>query len=314
MQLSFNAFHFREKTTRAEKFLSEVDKVLPWKVILPVLSKWKQADTGRKGFPPEAIFRMWLLQNWYGLSDEGIEDEIYDKLSFQKFMRIDLGQPIPDSTTLCRFRDWMNENNIQEKLFKKINKVLEKKGIIIKKGTIEDATIINAPKNKKNQKKKWLDKEASSTKKNNQWYRGYKLHTGIDVGSQIIRTAKITTAKVSDHDCFDELLSGDEKAVFADKGYYKQDRKRELRKKGIFCGILDKPGPGKKLSSSQEKRNKKLSSVRAFGEHQFNIIKNRFHYQKVRYVGLFKNTAHMMGLCFLHNLTITRKHPLLLWG
>ena len=167
---------------------------------------------------------------------------------------------------------------------------------------------------RKNKEKKWLDKDASSTKKNNQWYRGYKLHTGIDVDSKVIRKAEITTAKVSDHDCFDALLSGDEKAVFADKGYYKKERKKELRKQGIFCGILDKASRNKKLSSSQNKRNKKLSSVRAFGEHQFNVIKNRFHHKKVRYVGLLKNTAHMMGLCFLHNLTITRKHPLLLQG
>ena len=119
MQSSFNALHFRDKITRTQKFLEEIEKVIPWYLILKALKKWKTAETERKGFTPETIFRMWLLQNWYGLSDEGIEDEIYDKLSFQNFMQIDLGQPIPDSTTLCRFRDWMNENNIQKKLFKK---------------------------------------------------------------------------------------------------------------------------------------------------------------------------------------------------
>ena len=314
MQNSFNALFFRERTTRCQKFLIEIDAILPWKIIIPLLDTWKQANTGRKGFDSETIFRMWLLQNWHGLSDEATEDAVYDRMSFQQFMKLDLGHPIPDSTTLCRFRDWMNTQDIQEKLFHAVNKELENKNIIIKKGTIEDATIINAPKNKSNSKKKWIDTDASSTRKNNQWYRGYKLHTGIDIGSNIIRQAMITTAKTSDHDCFHDLLSGDERAIFADKGYYKKERKRQLRKQNIFCGILDKASPGKRLSKSQNKRNKKLSSVRAFGEHQFNIIKNRFHYRKVRYVGLIKNTAHMFGLCLLHNLTIIRKHPCMLTG
>jgi len=307
MQHTLAAFHFKQKTTRTKKFLTEIEAAIPWAAFLKYLKQWKTLETGRKGYAAETMFRMWLLQNFYGLSDEQTEDELYDKLSFQEFLKIDLGQSIPDATTLCRFREWLNENKIQEKLFKKLNKLLEKKELILKKGTIEDATIIEAPKNKSNSKKKWLDEDASSTKKNNRWYRGYKLNTGVDAGSNIIRKAIISTAKKSDSDYFDDLLSGDEGAVFTDKGYYSQERKRRLRKQGIFCGILDKASAKHKLSSSQQKRNRKLSSVRAFGEHQFNIIKNRFHCKKVRYVGLIKNTAHLLGLCFLHNLTIKRK-------
>ena len=133
------------------------------------------------------------------------------------------------------------------------------------------------------------------------------MHTGVDVGSSIIRKVSVTTAKISDSACFDELLSGDEAAVFADKGYTKAERKRSLRAKGIFCGILEKGHGKRKISGSQDIKNKKLSSVRARGEHQYHIIKNRLKYQKVRFVGLVKNAAHMTGLCMLHNLLLMRK-------
>lgn len=307
MQHSLTALYFKNKTTRSKKFLTEMEAAIPWAAFLKYLKQWKTAETGRKGYSAETMLRIWFLQNFYGLSDEQTEDELYDKLSFQEFLKLDLGQPIPDATTLCRFRDWLTQNRIQEKLFRKLNKLLDKKGLILKKGVIEDATIVEAPKNKSNTEKKWMDEEASSTKKGNRWYRGYKLHTGVDAGSNFIRKAITTTAKCSDISCFRKLLSGDEQAVFADKGYYNKEHKRMLRQQGIFCGILDKASRHRKLSNSQQKRNKKLSSVRAFGEHQFNIIKNRFNCHKVRYVGLAKNTAHLTGLCLLHNLVILKR-------
>lgn len=307
MQQSFSAFHFREKVTRTQRFLREMEKIIPWNILIPLVQSWKVSEVGRKGFDPETLLRMWLLQNWYGLSDEEVEDRLYETLSFQEFLKIDLGSPIPDATTLCRFRDFLNEKKIQEKLFQEVNRFLDHKGLLVKKGTLEDATIIESPKNRDNQKKGLFDDDASSTKKNNRWYRGYKLHTGTDLGSQLIRKVKVTTAKVHDGKCFDDLLSGDEKAVFADKAYYSQERKSTLRKQNIFCGILDRAHRGTPLSSAQKKRNRKFSRVRGFVEHPYSVIKNRLKYAKTRYVGLLKNTAHMFGICMLYNLITVRR-------
>lgn len=308
-QSSLSAFHFREKETRSQRFLTEMDKVLPWGRFLNHIKKWKKEEisAGRNGFLPETLLRMWLLQQFYALSDEQVEDEIYDKLSFQSFVGIDLGDAIPDATTLCRFRNWLTKNQVQSKLLKEVNLYLEEKGLILKKGTIMDATTIKASSSTKNEKKK-RDPEAGSTKKGNTWSFGYKVHTGVDAGgSKIIRQAKVTTAKIHDSDMFDKLLSGDEQIVLGDKGYFKGERKTKMRAQGIFCGILDRAVRGHKLSSKQTKRNKKLSSVRASVEHPFHVIKNIFGWAKTRYKGILKNTEHFIGLCALQNLYISRK-------
>jgi IS5 family transposase len=306
MQPSFNALMFRDKITRSQKFLSEMEKTLPWRKLLDLLKNWKTSEVGRKGYQGETMLRMWLLQNWYGLSDELTEEKIYDSFSFQQFMKLDLGCPIPDATTLCLFRQWLTDQSIQEKMLEAVNDFLEEKGLLVKKGALLDATVVEAAKSKKNKAKKYHDTDASSTKKGNRWYRGYKLHCNVSSG-KIIAKAIITTASCHDSSQADDLLTGKEQAVFADKGYYSEERKSMLRKQKKFCGILDKAARGHPLKSSQKRRNRKLSSVRAFVEHPFNILKNRFNLKKTRYVGLKKNTAHLLGLCALHNLVVTRR-------
>jgi len=296
-----------KEPTKAAKFLEEIDKSIPWYRINKILQSWKEAETGRKGFSPETMFRMSLLKDFYGLSDAETEEQIHDRISFRKFMKIDLGSPIPDETTLCKFRSWLTDNNKQEALFRVVNRYLNDKGCFIRKGTLIDATIIEAPLNKSNDKKEWIDKDASSTKKGDKWFRGYKAHIEVDQGSNLIADVITTTAKVTDTVCFDLLVPDDATVVLADKGYYSKDRKRLLRERGIFCGILDKMGPGKKLSNKQIRRNKKLSAARAFVEHPFNIIKNRFKFRKTRYIGILKNTAQIYMLSALHNLYKVRK-------
>lgn len=308
MQSSFSALFFKDKVTRTQKFLTEMERVLPWKLLLDPLREWKTAETGRKGFSAEVMLRMWLLQNWYGLSDELTEERVYESMSFQRFMGLDLGQPIPDATTLCLFRQWMVEHGVQEQMFSAVNGFLEERGLLVKKGTLEDATVIETAKSRKNAKKSYNDQEAGTTKKGQRWYRGYKLHTGTDAHSRIIHTAKITPANTHDGSQFDALLHGKEEAVFADKAYYSEERKSMLRKRKIFCGILDRShGKGKPLTRSQEERNRRKSRVRSFVEHPYNIIKNRFHVLKTRYVGLQNNTAFFVGLCMLTNLYIARR-------
>ncbi len=310
MQSSFSALFFREKVTRTQKFLADMEEILPWHLLLTPLRDWKTADTGRKGFSAETMLRMWLLQNWYGLSDELTEERVYEGMSFQRFMGIDLGQPIPDATTLCLFRQWMVDHGVQEQLFHAVNGFLEERGLLVKKGTLEDATVIETAKSRKNGKKSYNDEEAGMTKKGNRWFRGYKLHTGTDAHLPIIHTAKVTPANTHDGSQFDALLHGKEEAVFADKAYYSEERKSMLRKSGKFCGILDRAHRGKPLTNRQQQRNRQKSRVRSFVEHPYNIIKNRFHVSKTRYVGLTKNAAFFVGLCMLHNMYVARRHLL----
>ncbi len=222
-------------------------------------------------------------------------------------MQLGDNESSPDETSLCKFRAWMTKNNKQEKLFQIVNCYLNDKGCFVKKGSLVDATIIDAPKNKSNSEKKWMDEDASSTKKGSTWYRGYKAHMATDFGSNLITDIMTTTAKVADTKVFDLLIPDDIKAVLADKGYYSKERKAELRSRGIFCDILDKAARGKKLSNSQTKRNKKLSSAKAYVEHPFNAIKNWFGFKKTRFVGIVKNTAQMFMMATLYNLHKIRK-------
>lgn len=308
MQSTFlDAVNTGKNTTKAAKFLEEIDKVIPWYRINNILKKWKNSDLGRKGYRPETMFRMSLLKDFYGLSDFETEEQINDRISFRKFMKLGIDETAPDETSLCKFRAWLTEHNKQEELFRIVNRYLDDRGCFVKKGYLIDATIIEAPINKSNNKKEWVDKDASSTKKGSTWYRGYKAHMDLDQGSNLISDIITTTAKVADTVVFDLLLPAYAKAVLADKGYYSQERKRQLRKQGIFCGILDKAAPKKKLSSSQRKRNKKLSSARAFVEHPFNAIKNWFKFRKTRYVGILKNTCQVFMLTTLYNLHRIRK-------
>ncbi len=308
MQGTFlDAVNTGKNPTKAAKFLKEIDKVVPWYRINNILKKWKDSDLGRKGYRPETMFSMSLLKDFYGLSDFETEEMINDRISFRKFMKLGMDETAPDETSLCKFRAWLTANNKQEELFRLVNRYLNDRGCFLKKGTLIDATIIEAPINKSNDKKEWIDKEASSTKKGSTWYRGYKAHMGLDHGSNLIADIITTTAKVADTVVFDLLLPFYAKAVLADKGYYSQERKRELRERGIFCGILDKTARGTKLSNSQKKRNKKLSSARAYVEHPFNAIKNWFKFKKTRYVGILKNTAQVFTLATLYNLHRVRK-------
>ena len=250
---------------------------------------------------------MYFLQQWYGLSDPGVEEAVYDRISFQKFLDIDLlNETVPDETTILRFRHLLEEHNLQEKVFDLIKKILEERNLIMKSGTIVDATIIEAPSSTKNKRKK-RDSEMSSTKKHGKWHFGMKAHIGVDVSNGLVHSLETTTAKVHDKNKEEMLYHGEEKARFGDKGYYDEKKKKELRKKGIFWGIADRGKRNHPLSSSQEKRNRKLSSVRSKVEFPFQVIKCQWGYKKVRYKGLSKNTGQLYILFALVNLFRMRK-------
>ncbi len=308
LRQSFLSLALSKKKLRCEKFLDEMDRVIPWYRLINKTQKYYiENKIGRKRTDIKLLLKIYFLQQWYNLSDPAAEEAIYDRNSFQKYLNIDLlSDSVPDETTMLNFRHLLEENKLQEKFFKIMNKVLEKNNLIIKEGTILDATIITAPSSTKNKDGK-RDEEMSSTKKGNDWYFGMKAHIGVDHRSGIVHTVRTTTAKIHDNAMKYDLLHGKEKSVFGDKGYYKEEDKKEMRRNGIFCGILDKAKINHPLSNKQKRRNNRLSSIRAKVEHPFQVIKCQWNYTKVRYKGLLKNTMQLYALFGLANLYMNRK-------
>lgn len=301
----------QEKKLRCEKFLEEMEKIIPWeKFYNEIQPFYTEKETGRKRTTLMIMLKIYFLQQWYALSDPAAEEAIYDRNSFQKFLGIDLlSHTVPDETTILNFRHLLEVHRLQERFFRIVNAVLEKKGLLMKEGTIVDATIIAAPSSTKNKKQK-RDPEMSQTKKGNQWFFGMKAHIGVDAHSGVVHTLETSTAKVNDRKPFKKLLHGRERAIFGDKGYFKTEDKREARNKGILWAVSDRGKVNHPLSSSQRKRNRKFSSVRSKVEHPFRVIKCQWGFTKVRYRGLFKNTMQLCMLFSLANLFRVRKRLL----
>ncbi len=310
-QLSFLSLAMR-KTLRCEKFLSEMDAIVPWERWLERIRP--HYPTGEGGRPPhdlELMLRIHCLQQWNGLSDPAVEEAIYDRNSFQKFLKIDLlSDRVPDESAVLRFRHLLESHGLAKEMFAVVQDYLAEHGLILKEGTAVDATLIAAPSSTKNVAKA-RDPDMSSTKKGNRWYFGMKAHIGVQTkGQPFIHSVETTTAKVSDKAKMQDLLHGNEDSIFGDKGYFDEDNKRKARKAGVFYGVLDRAKRNHPLSSAQKKRNKKCSRVRAKVEHPFQIVKCQWHYRKTRYRGLDKNTGQILTLFSLANLFMARK-PLL---
>jgi IS5 family transposase len=307
-QNSFLSLAQNHKRLRCEKFLEEMDKVVPWEEFQKETEPhYVEKETGRKRMDLLMMLKIYFLQQWHGLSDREAEEMIYDRNSFQKFLGIDLlSQAVPDETTVLNFRHLLEAHKLQERFFAVVNERLEAKGFLMKEGTIVDATIIAAPSSTKNQEKK-RDPDMSSAKKGNQWRFGMKGHIGVDSRSGLVHSLKTTAAKESDRTPFRKLLHGKEKAIFGDKAYGKQEDKREFRKSGVLRAVKDRASHKHPLSSAQRKRNKKFGAVRAKVEHPFQVIKCQWRYVKVRYKGLFKNTVRLFSLFALANLFRVRK-------
>lgn len=307
-QNSFLALVQQQKPLRKEKFMEEMEKVIPWEDFCKEIAPYyAEKTTGRKKMEMTMMLKIYFLQQWYNLSDPAAEEEIYDRNSFQKFLGIDLlSQKVPDETTILNFRHLLEKHKLQECFFEVVNKRLEVAGLLMKEGTIVDATIISAPPNTKNQKKE-RDLEMHQTKKGNQWYFGMKGHIGVDSYSGLVHHIQTTPANVSDNTIMEQLLHGEERALFGDKGYADRKVKRRARQGEFFYGILDRGTVRRKISSSQRKRNRKLSSIRSKVEHPFQVIKCQWLYTKVRYKGLFKNTMQLFSLFALVNLFRVRK-------
>ncbi|MBA7714543.1 IS5 family transposase ISAzo27 [subsurface metagenome] len=297
----------KKKKTRREKFLEEMNQAIPWEELLQVVREhYPKAGNGRQPMLLERMLRIYFMQQWYGLSDPGMEDALYDSESMRRFADIDLEvDAVPDETTILNFRHLLERHNLTKKIFEKTQRYLTEKGLLLREGTIVDATIINAPSSTKN-RDNTRDKDMRQTKKGNQWYFGMKAHVGTDTGRGLAHSVVVTDAAVHDSRVMDELLHGEEVVVYGDKAYANEGKKNEYEAKGIEWCINRKANRGQQLTPEDIDRNHQQSQIRAKGEHAFLVVKHLWHYQKVRYKGLYKNAAQVFSLFALANLYLVR--------
>ena len=301
------AYENKKKKTRREKFLEEMNQVIPWEELLQDIKKYyPKAGNGRQPMPLERMLRIYFMQQWYGLSDPAMEDALYDIESLRRFADIDIEvDVIPDETTILHFRHLLEKHDLTKKIFEKTQRYLSERGLLLREGTIVEATIINAPSSTKN-RDKTRDKEMRQTKKGNQWYFGMKAHVGTDTGKGLVHSVVVTDAGVHDSQVMDELLHGEEQAVYGDRAYTSEKRKVEYEARGIKWCVNRKACRHYQLTPEDVEYNHKQSQTRAKGEHAFLIVKHLWRYQKVRYKGLYKNAAQVFSLFALANLYLVR--------
>jgi transposase, IS5 family len=268
-----------------------MEAVVPWARLAVLIDPYyTKPRKGRPQMPLSVMLRIYFLQQWYSLSDPTAEEALYDMHSMRNFVGLDLAHDaIPDETTILNFRHLLEAHNLSGALFDAVSSYLQDLSLLMRGGAIMDATLIAAAPSTKNKASK-RDPQMSQTKEGNQWYFGMKAHIGVDAKSGLVHTVKTTTGKVHDAKMTDDLIRADDTIILGDKGYVSDERK-----------------PGRVLSSSQKRRNKKYGVVRAKVEHVFRVIKCQFGYRKVRYCGLFKNTAQMFSLMALANLYLARR-------
>jgi len=313
MQTSFSELEYaaKKKVTRRDRFLSRIESITPWSRLIEEIEPFYPRGEGR-GRPPiglERMLRMYIAQQCFGLSDEGIEDALYDSQAIRGFVGIDLGrEPAPDATTLLKFRRLLEEHQLTERVFTAINAHLAEHGLLLKEGSIVDATIIEAPSSTKNRDGQ-RDPEMHQVKKGNQWYFGMKAHIGVDAGTGITHTLLTTPANISDVTQAHNLLHGEERTVHGDAGYKGVEKRAENKATLVNWMVAMCPGKRRALPDTvsgrcQERLEKAKASIRAKVEHPFHIIKNILGLKKVRYRGLAKNTAQLFTLFGLANLLI----------
>ena len=301
---------YTKKTKRA-LFLAEMEQVVPWGELCALIEPhYPKAGNGRPPIGVERMLRIYFLQQWFNLSDPGVEEALYDSLVLRQFVGIDLGQePVPDETTVCKFRHLLEEHDLGGEMLETVNLHLQEKGVHISTGTIVDATILHAPSSTKNREEK-RDPEMHQTRKGQQWYFGMKAHVGMDSKNKIIHSAVVTAAHVADATVLPELLHGEETRVWGDQGYVGQPE------------VIHQAAPRARdcthrryrykdhVDEVERAKNRNKSRVRSKVEHVFQVLKLKFGFVKVRYRGLQKNGNRLFAACALVNLFMVRKQLL----
>jgi len=289
----------------ANKRLERIEGLFKWRRFERLL-KPVRSEIGRRGYPALALFKASLLQQWYGLSDPGLEEALGDRLSFRRFCGFSLIDATPDETTFVRFRQALAERGLAEKLLAETNRQLEARGLILKTGTLIDASLVEASVARPaghSGERSGLDADAGWTRRGRTGYFGYKAHVAVDEGSGLVRGAALTSAKVNDTEAADGLVQGDEAAVYADKAYESKHRRRRLRAAGIKDRIMHRANKHHPvLPHWQQVRNRLIQPVRANVERLFGTMKRSYGYRRVRYRGLEKNQSHLHLLCIAINL------------
>lgn len=318
-QISFADAEYagKRKKTRREVFLDEMEQVVPWKALLKVIEPfYPVAGNGRRPYPLATMLRVHLMQNWFALSDPAMEEALYEIASLRNFAGLDLRKAIPDETTILNFRHLLEEYDLAEDILKQVNAHLTRKGLLLKRGSIVDATIIAAPSSTKNADGE-RDPEMHQAKKGNQWHFGMKAHIGVDAESGLVHTVTTTAANESDVEQVADLLHGKEEHVYADSGY--RGAASRVDREDLQWHIAARPSdiakmPEGRAKARVQKQEHHKASVRAKVEHPFRVIKRQFGLLKVRFRGLAKNTAHVITLFALSNLWMARRRLIAMTG
>ncbi|MCO7248235.1 MULTISPECIES: IS5 family transposase [unclassified Halomonas] len=311
-QITFSEAEYQNKKrkTRRELFLERMDNLIPWKRLEKKVARYyPKGQTGRPPYPLPTMLRVHFMQLFYNLSDPAMEDALYEIESMRHFAGLKLDR-LPDETTILKFRHFLERHGLGEALFKEVNKHLEQQGLMLREGSIVDATIISAPSSTKNESGQ-RDPDMRQTKKGNAWHFGMKMHIGVDDKLGLIHSIDTTAANVHDIVPADKLLHGEEQRVFGDAGYLGiQKRNEHKHRNSVSWYIAKRPGTRKQLDAHQQKVEKIKASIRAKVEHPFRYIKQVFGYSKVRYRGLAKNTHRLYLLAAFSNLLIGDKYQL----
>lgn len=301
------AWKNKAKLTRRERFLSEMNQIIPWALLMGLIEPhYPKAGRGRQPLGLEKMLRIYLLQLWFDLSDPQAEDAIYDSESMRRFAGVELSDDVvPDESTILRFRHLLEKHKLAEEMFEQINAVLEQKGLLLRSGTIVDATMIAAPSSTKNSTMS-RDPEMRQAKKGNTWHFGMKVHVGTDRRG-VVHSLITTHAAAADITQMDGLLHGDEREVFGDQAYWKEADRQRFRAKGVKYRVNRRGTHQHPLTDHQKKINQSRSRTRARGEHAFRIVKRVWRFAKVRYRGLMKNTTRAFATFALANLYMVRK-------
>ncbi|PSS58916.1 IS5 family transposase [Pseudomonas sp. BBP2017] len=317
-QMSFSDFEYagKRKQTRRERFLAEMEQVVPWSGLVALIEPhYPKAGGGRKPYPLETMLRIHLLQNWFSLSDPAMEEALYEITSMRQFARLTLSAPISEDTTIMNFRHLLEKHQLAAGILETINAYLQDKGLSLRQGTIVDATIIHAPSSTKNMEGK-RDPEMHQTKKGNQYFFGMKAHIGADAESGLVHHAHGTAANVADVTEVAHLLHCAENVVCADAGYTGVEKRPKHEGRPVIWQIAARRSTYKHLGKrsalykAKRKIEKAKAQARAKVEHPFRVIKRQFGYVKTRFRGLAKNTAQLTTLFALSNLWMVRRQLL----
>lgn len=319
MSLNTVGFERRIKRTCKREFLDEMNVVVPWPELVALIAPYTPTPGAKGGCPPfavETMLRIHFPQQWFTLSDPAMEEALYDTPMFREFACLDIGEDhLPDESTILRFRHLLESHDLSLQIFSTVNAMLQAKGLLLKSGTVVDATLIAAPSSTKNKDGK-RDPEMHQTKKGNQWHFGMKAHIGTDAESGLVHTVVGTAANVNDVTQAHALVHGEESDVFADAGYQGVQKREETQDIDVSWHVAMRPGKRKALNKDtpmgaiMDKLEKNKASIRAIGEHPFRVLKRQFGYVKVRYRGLEKNTAQLHTLFALSNIWTARRRLL----